>query len=280
MVMIRRANWTGAAARGEANLPQREQEVNMAGQFAWYELLTTDAAAATSFYTNVVGWTAKDSGMPGVAYTLLQAGEHQVAGLMAQPPEAAGTPPGWLGYVGVEDVDASAARATALGGTVHMPPHDIPGVGRFAVVADPQGAAIALFQPNGAPPPRPPMMSPGTIGWNELMATDMPAVWPFYEGMFGWAKAEAMDMGPMGTYQIFSIDGMNAGGMMTRPEGAPGPYWAYYLSVPDIDAAVARATEGGATILMGPMEVPGGAWVIQGLDPQGAMFALVGMRAK
>jgi predicted enzyme related to lactoylglutathione lyase len=124
------------------------------------------------------------------------------------------------------------------------------------------------------------MMAPGSIGWNELAATDMPAAWPFYAAMFGWTKAEAMDMGPMGIYQIFATNGIACGGMMTRPEGVPGPYWAYYISVPDIDAAVARATGAGARIMNGPMEVPGGAWVVQALDPQGAMFAMVGMRPK
>lgn len=251
----------------------------MVGDFVWYELLTTDPAAARGFYTEVVGWAARDSGMPGVDYTILSAGDAMVAGLMAQPPGAAGTPPGWLGYVQVADVDASAARATSLGGSVHMPPHDIPSVGRFAVIADPQGAVLALFRPDGEGT-RPDMMAPGSFGWNELMATDMPAVWPFYEAMFGWTKREAMDMGPMGTYQIFATNDVACGGMMTRPAGAPGPFWTYYIAVPDIDAAMARATASGAKVLMGPTEVPGGAWVLQAQDPQGGMFALVGMRAK
>jgi hypothetical protein len=250
----------------------------MIGDFVWHELITTDAAAATAFYTGVVGWAARDSGMPGVSYTLLFAGDAMAAGLMAQPPEAAGTPPGWMGYVEVADVDASAAQAEALGGSVCMAPHDIPTVGRFAVIADPQGAAIALFRPDGDGP-RPASMSPGSVGWNELMAADMPAVWPFYAAMFGWTKGEALEMGPMGTYQLFAANGKVCGGMMTRPPEVPASFWAYYLTVPDIDAAVARATAGGGRILMGPMEVPGGAWVIQGQDPQGAMFALVGMRA-
>ncbi len=250
----------------------------MAGNFAWHELMTTDAPAATAFYTDVVGWTARDSGMPDVSYTLLLAGEAMAAGLMALPPQEGDAPAGWMGYVQVDNVDASAAQASSLGGAVHMPPHDIAGVGRFAVIADPQGAVIALFHPEGTPPPQPPMMAPGSVGWNELMANDMPKVWPFYAAMFGWTKGEAMDMGAMGTYQLFAANGTVCGGMMTRPSETPGPYWAYYFSVTDIDAAMARATGAGGSILMGPMEVPGGAWVIQGLDPQGALFALVGMR--
>jgi predicted enzyme related to lactoylglutathione lyase len=252
----------------------------MIGQFAWHELMTIDAAAATAFYTDVVGWAAQDSGMPGMAYTLLRAGETSVAGLMALTAEAkaAGAMPGWVGYVAVVDVDATAAQAAALGGAVHMAPMDIPGVGRFAVIADPQGAVLAIIRFSGDQP-APAPMSPGSVGWNELMATDMQAVWPFYAALFGWTLGTAMDMGAMGTYQLFAIDGAERGGMMTRPPGTPGPYWAYYFSVPDIDAATARATARGATILMGPMQVPGGAWVVNAMDPQGVMFALVGMRA-
>jgi predicted enzyme related to lactoylglutathione lyase len=254
----------------------------MAGRFAWHELMTTDTAAAMRFYGDVVGWTARDSGMPGMEYTLLHAGEAQVAGLMALTEEAkaAGAPPGWTGYVLVDDVDGSAAQAVALGGSVCMPPMDVPGVGRFAAVADPQGAVIALFRPEGgdAPPAAAPM-APGSVGWNELMAGDMPAAWPFYAAMFGWTKAETMDMGPMGAYQLFAAEGAVCGGMMTKPAEVPVPFWGYYFVVPDIDAAVARVSAGGGTVLNGPMEVPGGAWVIQGLDPQGAFFALVGMRA-
>ena len=118
----------------------------MAGNFIWHELLTTDAAAATDFYTEVVGWTARDSGMPGFAYTILSNAEAMIAGLMAQP---AGATPGWIGYVAVEDTDAAAAKAVSLGGRVLHPAHDIPGVGRVATISDPQGAAVALFRPAG-----------------------------------------------------------------------------------------------------------------------------------
>ncbi len=251
----------------------------MAGAFVWHELMTTDTAAATAFYTSVVGWRARDSGMPGMDYTLMMAGEAHAAGLMRQPAEAAamGAPPGWIGHVEVDDVDASAAQAASLGGTVHAPGRDIPGVGRFAVIADPQGAVLCLFRGTsaaGVPP-----MEPGRVSWNELMASDMPAVWPFYETMFGWTKAEALDMGPMGTYQLYATGGTTIGGMMTRPPAVPVSFWLYYIAVPHIDAAIVRVTECGGMVLNGPMEVPGGAWVVQGKDPQGAMFALVGARA-
>ncbi len=253
----------------------------MAGRFVWHELMTADAPAAARFYAEVVGWTTQAGMNPEMDYTLLLAGDRQAAGLMAltEQAKAGGAVPGWTGYVAVDDVDASAALALSLGGQVCMPPMDIPGVGRFAVVADPQGAVIALFGDDGEMPAAP-MMTPGTVGWNELMAADMPSAWPFYEAMFGWAKGDALDMGPMGTYQLFAAQGVVCGGMMTKPAAVPVPFWGYYFAVDDIDAALTRATERGARVMNGPMEVPGGAWVVQALDPQGAFFALVGMRKK
>lgn len=140
---------------------------SMQGKFVWYELLTSDAAAAEAFYRSVIGWTARDSGHPDMAYTILSAGETMVAGLMALPEQArsAGARPGWNGYVAVDDVDAASGQFVADGGRVHMPPADIPGIGRFAVVSDPQGAVITLFRPNdgGNQPPAAPGV-PGHAG--------------------------------------------------------------------------------------------------------------------
>lgn len=250
------------------------------GTFVWYELMTTDTAAAKAFYTTVAGWSTKDSGMPGVDYTLFCApnGTH-VAGLMTMPPGAAemNAPPAWLGYIAVHDVDASAAAVTANGGTVHRAPDDIPGVGRFAVVADPHGAVFALFRgSDGEAPPTAPMGTPGFFGWNELMAGDLAGDFPFYAKLFDWAKFEAMDMGAMGVYQIFGKGETMFGGMMTKPAGVPmPPWWTFYINVEAIDAAIERVNAAGGKVMNGPMEVPGGAWIIQGMDPQGAGFALV-----
>jgi uncharacterized protein len=246
--------------------------------FVWYELMTTDAAAATSFYTSVIGWQAADSGMPGMAYTLLSAGPTMVAGLMNLPPEAcaAGAQPGWMGYVAVNDVDAMAARVQQAGGAVHRPAEDIPGVGRFAVVADPHGAVFCLFkgEPDEAPP-QPAADTPGLMGWHELYAGDLASAWAFYSSLFGWSKDEAIDMGEMGTYQLFGAGGTSIGGMMTRPPQVPVPCWLYYVNVPAIDAAAARVTAGGGQVVNGPMQVPGGSWIVNCMDPQGAMFAMV-----
>lgn len=247
----------------------------MANSHVWYELITTDQPAAERFYADVVGWKMTDSGMPGMKYTIINAGETPVGGVMSMDN---GPPPVWMGYIGVDDVDAYAAKVKAAGGAVHKGPEDIPGVGRFAVVVDPQGAAFVLFKGNGAPDPEPlPYMTPGTTGWHELHTTDWEAAWDFYSGLFGWAKDEAMDMGPMGTYQLFGTGaGANAVGAMFNSSDAPRPMWLYYFGVPSIAAAQAKIEAGGGKVINGPMEVPGGMWIVNALDPQGAMFALVG----
>jgi predicted enzyme related to lactoylglutathione lyase len=253
------------------------------GQFVWYELMTTDIAAAAAFYGAVLGWSARDSGMPNHDYTIVSVGEAGVGGIMGMPQHYrdAGGRPGWIGYVGVDDVDAIAARVVGLGGSIHRGPEDIPTVGRFAVVADPQGASFVLFTPQAMQTPQPPppkAMAPGHVGWHELFAADRETAFDFYAGLFGWTKGNAVDTGPMGIYQIFAAGGPDIGGMMTKPEAVPAPFWQYYFNVPDIDAAVARVKDSGGQVLNGPMEVPGGAWIVHGMDPQGASFALVGMK--
>ncbi|KAA2244063.1 VOC family protein [Salinarimonas soli] len=256
---------------------------DFAGRFVWYELMTTEPEAAEAFYRSVVGWDAAPfPGGPGGGYTVLSAGGRGTAGLMAIPPEAyqAGARPAWLGYLCVDDVDKAAARLRAAGGAVHLDARSIPGVGRIAMAADPQGAAFYLIAPEGAGEPTPPPGRAGSIDWHELHTTDWEAAFGFYADQFGWAKGEAMPMGPMGTYQLFHAgpgDPEAAGGMMNSP-AFPRPAWLYYFHVDGIEQAVSRVEAGGGRVLQGPHEVPGGGWIIQGLDPQGAMFALVGPR--
>ena len=249
------------------------------GRFVWYELMTTDTEAAKAFYSKVVGWTTQDVPMPGMTYTLLKAGEAQIAGLMPIPPDAKamGVPPNWTGYVAVDDVDAGAAQLKGLGGSVMREPDDIPGVGRFAVVADPQGAVFCLFRGNGDGPMDPEQGTPGHVGWHELYANDLETAFAFYSAMFGWRKDAAVDMGAMGIYQTFALGDLQIGGMMTRPPNVPVCAWLYYFNVGDIDEAAGRVVAAGGKVFHGPMEVPGG-WVLQGQDPQGAMFALYGSR--
>jgi predicted enzyme related to lactoylglutathione lyase len=244
--------------------------------FVWYELMTSDAPAAAAFYGSVVGWNTRSSDQGAFPYTVLNAGERPVGGLMRIPDELwhAGRRPGWIGYVGVPDVDLATDRLRRAGGAVHRDPADIPEIGRFSVVADPQGAAFILFTPRGGDDSPAPMGAPGHIGWRELYATDWATSFLFYADQFGWTKAEAVDMGPMGVYQLFAAGGDPIGGMMNKPDGVPSPAWLFYFNVDAIDAAAARVTAGGGRILNGPHQVPGGSWILQGIDPQGAMFAL------
>lgn len=247
------------------------------GKFVWYELATPDAPAAQTFYQHVIGWDAKDAGMPGLAYTLLSTGAQMVGGIwsMAGADCDEGAKPGWVGYIGVENVDAHAGRVKECGGSILRPPADIPEVGRFAVAADPYGAVFMLFKGSGEMGAPAAPGSPGHIGWHELHAGDGAGAFAFYSKLFGWTKAEAMDMGAQGVYQIFAIDGVPAGGMMTRMPETPAPFWLYYVNVKAIDPALQRVAEAGGKLIMGPMEVPGGSWIAQCLDPQGVIFAMV-----
>ena len=251
------------------------------GKFCWYELMTPDVAAAERFYASVVGWSMRDSGMEGMDYILAYAGESQVAGLMTLPAAAGGMPSMWMGYIFTDKIEETLEDIAANGGKVHRQAQDIPGIGRFAVAADPHGAIFSLFTTEDEGPEQPEMMTPGHIGWHELMAGDLDSAWEFYSRTFGWTKGMAVDMSDagMGTYQTFAVGGGNAfGGMMTNPPGSPvPPSWGYYFVVEGLDAAGKRVVDGGGEVMMGPMEVPGGAWILNCADPQGAHFSLVAM---
>jgi len=252
-----------------------------ASSFFWYELVTEDKKAASAFYQAVVGWGTEPFGDPSDPYVIVKAGETPVAGIMTMPSEAkaTGMPSAWLGYIQTLDVDASVASLKAAGGVVHREPADIPTVGRFAVVADPQGATFMLMTPMGeAPPGRPAPETPGLVGWRELLAGDLDTVWDFYAAQFGWTKAEAIPMGDMGPYQLFNTGDGQQGAMMTKPPIIPHPHWGFYFNVPDIDAAAKAVTRNGGQIMMEPLEVPGGQWVLNATDPQGAAFGLVAPR--
>jgi len=252
------------------------------GAFVWHELMTSDPTAARAFYTNVVGWTVQASPVPGMDYSMFLAGQIPVGGLMKLPDDAKaeGARPMWVGYVGVDDVDAATEKAKKLGGMVYRPPNDIPNVGRFAIIGDPQRAMIALFKlSNPMQGEQPPQGTAGHIGWNELYAVDWEKVFGFYASMFGWRKDQSMDMGAMGTYQLFAHGEQAIGGMMNKPAQMPAPCWTFYFNVTDVDAALERVKAGGGQVINGPMQVPGDAWIVQALDPQGAMFAVVGGRA-
>lgn len=245
--------------------------------FFWYELMTTDPKAAANFYGNVVGWNAAPfQGNGGIPYTVLSAGERGIGGVMDMPEgyKKGGGHPAWIGYVRTKDVDSAAKSLEKAGGKVHRGPEDIPDVGRFAVCADPQGAMFQLLQPNGPDQSSMPMMTPGHVGWHELYTSDWEKALAFYSGEFGWKKSRDFDMGEMGNYAIFAMADGDAGGMMNKPQQIPTPVWQFYFTVTGIDAAAKKVADGGGKVLMGPMQVPGGSWIVQCQDPQGAHFAL------
>jgi uncharacterized protein len=240
------------------------------GRFVWHELMTTDPQAAAAFYSKVLPWKAQPSGMPD--YTLWVAGKTMTGGLMAQPESArqAGAPPSWLVYIGTPDVDGTAAAAERLGGKVLKAPADIPNVGRFAVLADPQGAAFAIFKPS----PMPDGAAASTdFAWHELATSDQQGALSFYSELFGWSRGPAHDMGPSGTYQLIEHGGAQIGGVYKVMDASKPPHWLTYIEVKSVDRAAAAAKTAGGRVTQGPMEVPGGR-IAQILDPQGGAFAV------
>jgi len=241
------------------------------GRFVWHELMTTDPQAAGAFYSKVLPWKTQPSGMPD--YTLWVSGKTQTGGLMAQPESArqGGVPPSWLVYIGTPDVDATAAAAERLGGKVLKAPADIPNVGRFAVLADPQGAAFAVFTPS----PMPADAAPSTdFSWHELATSDQQGALAFYSELFGWSRGPAHDMGPEGTYQLIEQGGEQVGGIYKVMDASKPPHWLTYIRVASVDKAAAAAKAAGGRVTQGPMEVPGGSRIAQILDPQGGAFAV------
>jgi uncharacterized protein len=245
------------------------------GRFVWYELLTTDPAAAEAYYSEVVGWGTQPIAGPDGPYMLFTAGETPVCGVRKRD-----APPAWLGYVMVDDVDAATDQAQHLGAATDVEPCDIPDVCRLSVITDPQNAAIGMMAWS-CPPHKEAHLGaamPGRIGWHELLTTEWERGYDFYNTLFRWQKADALAIEDVGTYQVFTTGGQLIGGMCNKPALIPSTFWLYYFNVADFDAAVGRITAHGGQIVNGPMEVPGGSWIVQAQDPQGAVFALVGER--
>ena len=246
------------------------------GRPLWFELMTTDMKAAEAFYRPVVGWTAVPfEGSPQPYSMFTRSGEVPVAGFMTKPDEV-DAPPFWAMYIGVPALEDAAAHVKRLGGREMSPVIEVPDIGRMQMMTDPQGAAFYIYEP--ASTDQPPEGAPdvGEASWLELMTTDVPAAMTFYNDVFGWQPSEAMDMGELGTYQMFNRPHGMIGGMMNKPPelAAVPPNWQIYFRVPDINAAVERIKANGGQILNGPMEVPGGDWIVNAMDPQGAAFSL------
>lgn len=258
---------------------------NTHGDWIWYELMTTDAQGAAAFYGPILGWTAQPPMPGGMDYRTVQAADGDyVAGILPLTPEmtAHGARPCWLGYIGVDDVDRTLGTIAAAGGRMLMPARDVPQVGRIAMVADPQGVPFYIMttasseQTSRAFAGEQPR--PGHCAWNELSTTDQKGAHAFYQGQFGWVQDGAMEMGPMGTYD-FIRHGVMLGAIAPKPPEMPVAAWTYYFRVPDIMTARQQVSALGGQVFLEPMEVPGGDWIFQGMDPQGAAFAFVGKKA-
>ncbi len=252
---------------------------NPHGSFIWYELLTKDPSAAKAFYDDVVGWNI-DAERPSddMDYRMIVAHDGNVGGVMGLNADmiAGGAQPVWLGYFGVDDVDASVAGIVADGGKVHLPAFDIPDVGRIAMVTDPQG--VPFYVMRGASDKSSEAyqrMGMGHVSWNELLTSDDAAALAFYDKQFNIKKTGAMPMGEMGDYSFIGHGNEEMiGAVMKAPPGAPTG-WGFYFRVPDIAVAKAKVEAGGGKVRQGPMEVPGGEWVINAEDPEGVSFGLV-----
>jgi predicted enzyme related to lactoylglutathione lyase len=241
------------------------------GRFVWHELYTPNRAGSQEFYGKVAGWTAQ-SWDQDPTYQMFAAKSGPLGGVVE---ERSGTPQ-WLAYIGSTDVDATADAAARLGGRVQTAPMDLPNAGRYAVIVDPQGATFGVHGSAAAPQPETGPKA-GEFSWHELATSVAPGVaFGFYAALFDWDLMAEHDMGPMGTYLVFGRNGRQLGGMFDKgAQGKPGAaYWLGYVSVTDLEGAVERAKGARASVLMGPMDVPGGDRIAQLMDPYGAFFAL------
>ena len=254
------------------------------GSHIWYELMTPDPDGATAFYGAVVpGWTVGQPIGGDQDYRIIGRSDGGSAGgvlALTEDMRQHGARPVWLGYIGADDVDATAREVEAKGGKLLMPAFDIP-QGRIAMVTDPQGNPFYIMKPippAGQEDGQSDVFSPDQaerVSWNELSTADPVAARTFYGELFGWTSDDFMPMGEYGEYRFFDHGSLRIGavsGMM--PDGHPG--WRYYIRVPSISKAVEAVKAGGGTITLEPMEVPGGDTIVIGNDPQGAEFALVG----
>jgi predicted enzyme related to lactoylglutathione lyase len=264
--------------------PTLDNRPNPRGDFIWYELMTTNADAAKGFYDAVVGWNISPEGPPEHGgYRMIGRSDGKFAGgllPLTNQMQQEGARPTWLGYLNVADVDEAAASIERAGGKTLMK-HDIPEVGRIAMVTDPQGAPFYVMKP--IPPANDPdaksdVFSPSAeqrVGWNELSTSDPVVARRFYGEQFGWTTDEFMPMGDMGEYRFIDQNGTRIGAIAGTMPGQQ-PHWRYYIRVPSISAAKNTIEAKGGTVLTGPLQVPTGDYILIGTDPQGAEFALVG----
>jgi len=251
------------------------------GCFAWYELITTDVAAAKAFYGEVLGWETQDASTPSLPYSLFTAAGVPAGGMMDLPEEGRrmGATPRWMGYVGVNDVGLTAERIKHLGGRVFVPPTDT-NIGHISVVADPQTAIFALISGLKVGRQEPAESGkPGRVGWHELLAADAKKAFGFYGEIFGWQKP-LTEIDSAEFYRLFSACGLTSGGMFTRHPSDPPPFWLLYFNVEDIEAAERRVRAAGGQVFLNAVKMPWGISIARCADPQGAAFALQGRQSQ
>jgi len=238
------------------------------GTFCWVELATPDPPGALAFYRGLLGWEgdAMPAG-PQPGYTMVRSAGRYVAALHH---DGRGTAPAWLSFVSVADVDEAAERAAGLGGLVVQGPADVLDAGRLAVVADPTGAQVALWQPGrhiGATL----VNEPGALCMNQLDTSDPDAALGFYGELFGWT-ARSVGSAEEPYWSLFNAGSLNGGLRPVPPDAGPAR-WLAYFAVADLDAVVAGIGAAGGAVVAGPRAVPAGRFVVA-TDPQGAAFAV------
>ena len=259
--------------------------MSSAANFIWYELMTPNPEGAKAFYDVVVGWTLSTGHGENNDYGFITRSDGGMnGGVLRLSADMAthGAHPCWLGYIHVADVDAAAAAITADGGQLLMPARDVEMAGRIAMMADPQGAPFYIMTPT--PPPGAEKTESDVfsvteaqhVRWNELATSDPDGAIAFYGKHFGWGQEGEMDMGDMGAYRFIQRGEIGLGAVMSLMPGMPAPMWSYYIGVDDIDRAHAAVKANGGTVTNEPMEIPGGEYAMNGIDPQGAAFGLVG----
>ena len=271
----------------EATPTLSETRPSATGGYIWYELMTPDPEGAKAFYDAVVGWDIGPAVEEFKGYRMINRSDGKAAGgLMPLNDEMRqhGARPVWLGYIHVANVDQSVTSIEQAGGKALMAPFDIPNVGRIAMVADPSGAPFYIMTPAPQDPnAQSDVFSPDLpehVRWNELSTTDQDGAIDFYRRQFGWSQEGGMPMGEMGDYKFIQANGVAIGAIMRKPPQLPVSVWTYYIGVDDVDRAIEAITSGGGKVLNGPMEIPGGEYALNALDPQGASFGLVGPRKK
>jgi len=248
---------------------------NSYGRFVWHELSTSDPDGAQRFYTAIIPWGTQPW-EDNPEYTLWTSEGTPIGGveMLKSGSSSESAHPRWLPYVSVYDVDDCARQAKQLGAAVVKGPIETPNVGCWAIINDPQGAAIGLFEPvapsstNGEAPAR------GHFSWHELTTSDYRAAFDFYRALFKWETTGEFDMGEMGTYHMYGKGGQVFGGMMNRRPDMPPPNWMSYVRIDDVKLAAEKVASNGGSVIIPPMEVPGGDWITMCVDPQGAPFAL------